>query len=167
MNIILERVIEIISAPILNPIMFWELIPLIITMIIMELYFGRYKNEDTGWASTVSNSLILFFVGSNLLHYLFLIEIFDINTLRSQLAIGVILLGLIFAIFDFFHILPKTIAFEISSVLPIHTIALISIVLVHTEIILDTTTMQASILIFTTILILFRILQFFETKITD
>ena len=161
-SIVINRAVEILQAPFLDPIIFWELGPLIITMFVMELYFGRYKYEELGWASTVSNAMVLIFIGSNLLHYLYLENILDFTTLRSQIPLYLMGMGLLLATIDFFHSIPKFIAFDISSVLPIHIIAFISIILVHMDIVLDEITLYASIFIFIIILIFMKIMQYFE-----
>ena len=128
--LVFQRILDILNAPFSKPIIFWELGPLILTMFIMELYFGRYKDEELGWGSTVSNALILVFIGSNLLHYLYLSGVLDFTLLRSQLPLYLIGAGLTLAILDFFHIWPAFIAFDISSVLPIHIVAFITIIFI-------------------------------------
>lgn len=161
LSLVFSRVFEILKAPFDEPLIFWELGPLIVTMFVMEIYFGKYKDEEYGWASTLSNALMLFFIGSNLLHYLYLTGTLDFTSLRSQIPLYVMSIGLLFAILDFYHIWPSLIAFDISSVLPIHIIAFISIILVHIDVILDEITLYASICLFILILIFMKTMQFF------
>lgn len=161
-NLIIQRLIELLTTPFQNPIMFWELGPLILTLFILELYFGRYKNERVGWASTVSNSLVLIFVGSNLLHYLYLENLFIFADLRSILPFFLIAAGLILFTLDFFHMLPQFIAYGISSVLPINLTAAIVIILVHTQIPLDKITFFAGLILFIILLLIIKIIQFLE-----
>lgn len=164
LSLVFSRILEILKAPFQEPLIFWELGPLIVTMFIMEIYFGRYKDEEYGWASTLSNALMLFFIGSNLLHYLYLTGSLDFNFLRSQIPLYVMGVALVFAILDFYHIWPALLAFDISSVLPIHIIAFISIIVVHMDVILDEVTLYASIGLFVMILIFMKIMQFFIPK---
>ena len=42
-ELFLERFVQLIRAPIDNPEMIWIALPLIITLIMIELYFGKYR----------------------------------------------------------------------------------------------------------------------------
>lgn len=166
-SLVIQRLIELLTVPFQKPIMFWELGPLILTLFILELYFGRYKKERVGWASTVSNSLVLIFVGSNLLHFLYLEELFLFTDLRSLLPFFLIATGLILFTLDFFHMLPQFIAYGISSVLPINLTAAIVIILVHTKIPLDEITVFAGLALFLILLIIIKLIQFLEPSGDD
>ncbi len=162
MNLILQRLWEVMSIPFTDFSMLWEVLPLVITIIIMEMYFGRYKKEQIGWNSALSNSLVLIYIGSNLLHYLFLTNEITYANGYTFIALVVILAGLLLALLDFYHILPKTLTFGISSVLPINFLAYLAIVFVHGHLILDLNTLFASLILFLILLLLVEIVHLIQ-----
>ena len=162
MNLILERIGQILSSPIKDPSMFWEIIPIIITIFIIELYFGKYKEEELGWNSALSNSLALIYVGTNLLHYLYLQNRIHFGSADTIVSLGVLLIGLVTAVLDFNHILPKRITFGISSVMPIYFLSFIAIIFVHEQLILDMITVWASGIMFLCLIVFITLIQSFE-----
>ncbi len=161
---IAERAKEIMLAPANDPIMLWELVPLVFTLIIIELYFGRYKQEKLGWNSAVSNSLVLIFVGSNLLHFLYLEGRLEFLDYKTFIPLVLMSFGILMATLDFFHLLPVHVAFGISSVLPVNFSAFIGIILVHTCIPFDIVTFYASIALFILLAVIFMVIHFCEKK---
>ena len=143
--------------------MLWEIIPILTTIFIIEMYFGRYSDEELGWNSAVANSLILIYVGVNLLHYLYLKQIFYFG---SYLIISIILviLGITLAILDYHHWLPKRISFGVSSVLPINFLAIFSIIFVHGELTLDLLTLYAAIILLIVLFSSVKIMHYVEKK---
>lgn len=128
---VFTRLWEIISGPFVDPIMWWEIGPLLITMVISELYFSRYRKEPLGWNSAVSNSLVLFFVGSNLLHFLYLEGLLDFRTARTWMVLVLLSLGVLLFVINYFHRWPARVAFGISSALIINTFAFATTIVVH------------------------------------
>lgn len=161
-GLILARTKKIFLAPLETPLMFWELAPLLITLLIVELYFGRYENEKLGWNSTVTNALVLCFVGSNLMHFLYLEDLVNFTEFRTIAPLVLIILGITLGILDFFHALPKQLAFGISSVLPINVLALVAIVVVHTGIKISYITIGSYFLILAIFALVFKIVQLIE-----
>lgn len=128
---------EIVSAPSQQTELLWTVLPLVAALLMMELYFGRYKTEELGWNTAVANGLLLVFVSLTLFRHLLLdreISLAIISDLKTFLAAAVLILGVWLFIVDFFHLLPKKIAFRISSSLPINFLAYIAVILVRTDI---------------------------------
>ncbi len=142
----IDRLQQIIFAPVQYPEMIWILTPMVVTLLLMTLYFGRYKREELGWNTAVGNSLVLFFVSLDLLQKVYP----EANPLRALLVFirtaatgfstellpgvvaGVILLYSLFLLSaDFHHWLPKKLAFFISSSLPINILAYFGIIFVY------------------------------------
>lgn len=143
----LERLKQIIVAPIEYPEMIWILTPMVVTLFLMTLYFGRYKREELGWNTAVGNSLVLLFVSLDLLQKAYP----EANPLRALLVFlrtlsdtglsadllpgvvaGMILLYSLFLLTaDFHHWLPKKLAFFVSSSLPINILAYFGIIFVY------------------------------------
>ncbi len=156
------RLGELLTAPFNEPVMMWEIAPLLLTLIISELYFGRYRDEQLGWNSSVSNSLILIFVGSNLLHFLFLEDLIDFSSARSIIPIVLIGLGILLFIMNYFHKWPWFLAFGISRSLIINILALVGIIVVHMDLALDVYTLLATIMFLIAAAIVFFVMHLLQ-----
>ncbi|MGB9707867.1 MAG: hypothetical protein ACPLXC_00870 [Candidatus Pacearchaeota archaeon] len=176
-SIIFERAVEILKQPALNKDMLWILLPSIVTLFLMELYFGRYKEEELGWNSAVSNALVLFFVGMNLASWLYshqlLIGFFSVEEtifmnalIKTLIAIFVLVESALLLFLNFFHLVKKKFAFGISSTLIINFIGVISIILVYSEVPLDALTFPAVLMTFIALVIFFRFIKLLEPTIT-
>jgi len=164
---VLVRAGELFSAPIDHPLMWWELGPLLVTLIVIELYFGRYKKEPVGWNSAVNNALVLVFVGSNLMHYLFLEEFLDFSSARSWIPLGLIAFGLLLVALDFFHALPASIAFGVSSVLLLNALALVGVLIVYTGAAMDSLTLMTAVVMVFFIVLLFKLIHLLQSSAAD
>lgn len=175
MELILERAIELIIQPIINKQMLWILLPLLVALFLIELYFGRYKEEELGWNSAVSNSIVLFFVGMNLCYFLYtqnmLVgltsvapEVLEVASKKTFIAFIIILESIFLIILNFFHLVSKRFAFGVSSALIMNYIGLISIILVYSDISLDLLIIPASLFLFIVMVLFFWVLQVLEPK---
>ena len=173
-KLILERAVEILNQPILNKDMLWILLPLLTALFLMELYFGRYK-EELGCNSAVSNSVVLFFVGINLCSFLYAKnmllgfttvapELVDMAIKKTFIAFIIILESISLIALNFFHVVSKRFAFGLSSALIMNYVGLISIILVYSNIALDLITFPAILFLFIIMVLFFWVLQFFVPK---
>jgi hypothetical protein len=146
---------DIINAPFKVPEMLWMLLPILVSLVMLEVYFGRYKEEELGWNTAVSNTLLLTFVAIDLFRHTYeptgatMIE--SLTTPNSKIIIAIMLFGfaILLLLLNFFHFLPKKIAYIISSVPIINMVALLGIIIVYSEnILLGWTTLLASVIIF-------------------
>ena len=128
-----DRIFTIVKSPITNPDMLWLLIPLIASLILLEFYFGRYKEEELGWNTAFGNSLALIFISVILAKHLYDHQLIY-NMEKTSVVAALLGLGIILALLDFYHALPKEFAFKLSAKLPIDFIAFAAIVLVFTSI---------------------------------
>ncbi|MFA5796774.1 MAG: hypothetical protein WC916_01900 [Candidatus Woesearchaeota archaeon] len=151
----LTRVWEIIQSPFQEREMLWMLIPLLATIIFMEFYFGRYKEEELGWNTAYGNTLILLFIGIDLFRRTYEplgLTIRDaITSGEPKIVIAITLFGfaLLLLLIDFFHFLPKKIAYIVSSPTYINLLALLGVIVVYSkDIPLDWTTLAACIVMF-------------------
>lgn len=164
---ILQRLVDILISPFKDPAMLWEVLPLVITLVIIVLYFGRYKNEQLGWNSSLTNSLVLVYVGSNLMYYLYLNESLSIFSEYTLVAMAVALVGLVLAFLNYHHILPKKVSFGVASVLPINFLAFLSIVFVHGHLKLDIASLIAVIILFAILFAIVKLVQSREEEAID
>lgn len=155
--LMLVRSKEILLAPFAGGEILWIVVPLIFTLLVMETYFGRYARDELGWNTAVGNALVLLFVAMDLFRTLvrqlpephtFRAVLLHLPEGRFILAACVGIGGCYLIATNFFRILPKEIAFEISSAYPINFIAYATIVLVYTEIPLDWYTLFGAVVLF-------------------
>lgn len=175
MKLIYERVLEIVQQPAANPEMLWMLIPMLVSLFLIELYFGRYSKEELGWNSAVSNALVLFFVGMNLASWLYSnemlvgftlvdITIFDVALKKTFITAIVIAESALLLFLNFFHLVTKRFSFGISSGLIINFVGAISIILVYSNVPLDIVAIPAVLLIFICLVLFFWIIRLIEPK---
>jgi hypothetical protein len=162
--LVLERTFEIIKSPVINTEMIWLLAPLIITLLAMEFYFGRYKDEELGWNSAYGNALVLVFVSASLAKHVYMNELY-FNLVKLSAVAVMIFMGLELMFIDFFHILPKKIAFNISSKVPINFLAFVAIILVYTELPIDNITLVAFIVLLILLLIFIGLIHALIPKV--
>lgn len=165
------RIADLFLAPAEHPEMLWTLAPMIIALVLMQLYFGRNKDEALGWNTAFGNSIALIFISASLLRQLFIMsaEADFITFIQSAIAFNemkilVILFlfayGLLLALISFFHWLPEGLAFFIMNGISINSTAYVVIVLVNSNNIpLDRHTLFAGVVIFVIVLVISIILR--------
>lgn len=160
--IVWQRILEIVNAPLTNKEMLFTLIPLITVLFVIELYFGRYKYEKLGWNTAVGNSLALFFVGMNLLDFLYTREMLFVMQEKTIVAFIVVVESVFLLIINFFHIAPKEFAFGITSPLILNFIGSASIIIVYSDIPIDQYTFVAFFALFIALILTIKFLQSLE-----
>jgi hypothetical protein len=129
-----HKFLELIAAPFIYPEMFWILTPVIITWIIIELYFARYIRENMEYHTALDNSLFLFFVSVDLVRRLVFDNILFDDWLRTIIVLILLGLAFVLAYLDFFHLIRKDIGFRFSSKFVISFISYVSIILIYSDI---------------------------------
>jgi len=161
------RLIEIVSAPFSFTQMFWILIPMILAMILMSLYFGRYKKEELGWNTAFGNSLILIFASVDMLRYQYIQGILFTFSAQNVLIIAIIIEAVLLTFLTFFHLLPKSWAFSVASGITVNVILLFAIILIYAKIPLDMTTAVAAMVLAIVVVGAVRIAQIMEPEAVD
>lgn len=166
-----DRFVALVAAPFRLHDMLWIVIPLLVTLLMMEFYFGRYRREELGWNTAVGNSLVLVFVSIDLLRRIYgtstlaAFDTFSLNVGKTVMAFVVGFGGLFIFYYDFFHLFPKSFAFKISSPLTINLVAYLSIVVIYTGMGLDLYTFAAAATLFLCLSGFFAIVQLVEPKV--
>ena len=147
------RFSELLQAPFSHPDMVWMTLPLLVSTLFLQVYFGRYKEEKIGWNTAMSNGLVLFFVGVDSVRFIMDAHGFaflhDSNLfLKFVLVVLVVVYGLLLALFDFFHKLPQKIAFVVSSPATVNILAYLNLAIIYSSVPVDFVTLLASALIF-------------------
>lgn len=154
----IESVVEeLVMAPVNHPELIPNLLPLILGALVIELYFGKYSQEDLGWNTSVGNSIIWVTTGVTLL---LTAEPTNLELYATLFLIGI---GSLVGYMNFFHKWSSTVAFIISSAGIVYSIAYIVVIVVKTDLPVNETVMQASIVFIVGVNILFKVLQAFET----
>ena len=131
-----DRFFELLYAPFQYPKMICILFPLLTTVLLLELYFGRYPREEKGYHYALENTVYLLFVAVDLVRYL-IVEQTVITSVKAFTIIAIIIYAVILSIFDFFHKIPRKIAYKTSSKSMIGFTAYIGIIVVYSDILLD------------------------------
>ena len=161
-QIITEEVIKrtefFFRVPLDNQEMLPTLLPLIAGGVIMELYFGKHKQESLGWNTSVGNAAIWMTTGLTLL-----ISETGLNQPELRATYALIGLGVVVAFMDFFHIWSASVAFIISSSAMVYTLAYALVVVIKSSMAVNQTTLKAAALFFILVNVGFKIIQSFET----
>lgn len=160
------RFLDIITAPIDNLNMLWIVAPLLITLFLVQTYFGRHKDEELGWNTAYGNTIVLIFISINLLHHVY--QTFSYEALRSFsgtpfyqsiLVLAVFFYAFVLLLIDFSHSLPKKLAFFLSSSITVNVVAFVSIVLVYSSVPFDRVTLVTAICIFVAVWLFFKLFK--------
>lgn len=143
------RYLDILTFPLDHPEFVPSLIPLFLGLFIMQLYFGRYRYEELGWNSAVSNAVLLITTGISLVLQLGL-QPFASGP-RSVVAYGIVVTGLIILLLNFYHIWPAEIAFNVSSAFTSYTLAYLAIAIAYKGLPLTDDTLTAAAAFFITL----------------
>lgn len=166
----IPRFVEFVAAPINHPEMLWMSIPLITVLVLMQFYFGVYKQEELGWNTAVGNSLVLIFIVIDLVRYMVTTYGFNYILLNPVFYPNLLLifiltiLGFWLLLMNFFHWLPKKVAFFIASPLPINILAYMALVITYANIKLDIITISVAILLFVMLFLFFFLMKLILPK---
>ncbi len=165
-DFIWPRILDIVTIPIHYKQALWLIVPLLISTFLMQLYFGRNKDEELGWNTAYGNSIALIYISINLLKILYdqygygFWHDLTPELTSKLLFIGIIIFqALLLAFLDLFHFLPKRFSFFISSLPSVFVVALITIVIVHSPIPIDHITLFAAFFLFLASIVFFRIFR--------
>ncbi|MBN1544237.1 hypothetical protein JW898_02120 [Candidatus Woesearchaeota archaeon] len=167
------RISELILAPLNSPEMLWTLAPMMIALVLMQIYFGRNKDKALGWNTAFGNSIALIFISVSLLRSVyissgdisikgFLHAAVAFNDLRIIIIVLLAMYSILLSMISFFHWLPERLAFFMMNSIPINVTAYVVIVLVNSDIPLDRHTLFAGVVIF---LVVYAVAMIFRSII--
>jgi hypothetical protein len=149
--------IELISAPIKNPVLLWQIGPLLALWLTLELYFGYYKHESLGWNTALGNGVSLFWVVIGTTQYVWTRGYSD-EYLFIFVFLGIMVLYASFIVFiTFKHFLSQRVAFFVASP-PIIYYSSIMVILITYEAVLLTGPMIIAMIILFIFFLLLKIL---------
>lgn len=172
--VVIERYVELLTVPFDYTQMLWVVLPLAATLLAMELYFGVYSSEELGWNTATGNSFLLVLISCDLFRQIFRGGAISLETVKGSptlfaIAGSLLFLGILMFILNFKHVLPRKLAFRISSILPVNLFAYLAVVLVYSNlphiagsaggIPIDSVTALACLLLFISFIVVFGILH--------
>lgn len=163
---VLSRIWLVMKSIFIHPEMLWMIIPVGISMILISYYFGKYKKEELGWNTAFGNSVVMLFACVDLFRYLYNANLLGFNT-YTMLVCVVLLEGFTLTLLDFLHAMPKSFAFALSSGMTVNTILIFLIIIVYGKIPMDYITALAVAVMALAIVLLLRVMQFFELPSED
>ncbi|MBW3013774.1 hypothetical protein KY335_00860 [Candidatus Woesearchaeota archaeon] len=168
-----NRVVDLVQAPWINPDMVWIVTPLLVTLLLMTFYFGKYKREELGWNTAVGNSLVLIFVSIDLMRYLYhsplppALDNYFTQPLKTTIAVIIFAEGIFLVFSNFLHWWPKKVAFFVSSPLPVNLTAYVAIAIVYTNVVFNWVTLVAAVILFFILLLIFTLLKTGESRLLE
>ncbi len=153
--------IQFIYAPVIFPKMLWILIPLLLSVLLTELYFKKYSRVGIGHHKSLENTIFLVFICFNLFSYVISMP----NTIRFYLVAYYTLFCLGIGVLDYLHKLSTDIRYKISTKFVIAYISYVTITLVYSNL-LENLTIVKVVSIVVSIVFLFLIFVFVKKMIS-
>lgn len=154
---VFDAYLQFLLFPLNNPGFLPTLMPLAIGLFVIEVYFARWHDEELGWNSAVSNSTLIITTALTLIYRLDITP--DPLGPRTAVAYGILVLGLIYLVLNFYHLWPARVAFNVSSSFMVYTLVYLAIVVVHLGIPLTEAAFGGAVLAFGTIYVFFKALK--------
>ncbi len=180
LSIFYNRFLELFFALSRDTDILWIVAPLLIATVIMFIYFQKHREEQFVWGSAVSNSLVSLFVSVSLLRYIYFLggsgNILNLseNLSRTIFSLVLFFMAFLLLIFNFGHILPKRVAYHLSSPLTINLVSYLAIIFVYSTMPFDIITFLVLLVFFVLMRLILYIFQFplvkffkYLTKIKD
>lgn len=156
---------EILITPWLHAETLWMILPLVLILVLIHLYFGRYRTEELGWNSAFSNSISLLWICVIILHSLHgeygFSGMLGGEGLANLVIVGVLVIWVaLMLVFNFFHVLPKKAAFTVSSSDFVYVLAYIIIAVVVGNIaVTNASAILAGILLFVVMVAVLQLMK--------
>jgi hypothetical protein len=128
---LLHTLVKFLYAPVLFPKMLWIVIPVILAILLMELYFWRYPRLNIDYHKSMENTIFLLFISFDLLRYVVMDGYH--NAVKVFLCLGFIVFNVIIALLDLYHKLPLSLFSRLSSKFVIAFFSYVVVVLVYSD----------------------------------
>ena len=166
LGVVLPRFVDMVFVPLQKRETLEILIPLFVTLFLVQMYFGRNKDESIGWNTAYANCIVLLFVTAHLGTYVYEqfglggLDVFGTTAFYKSslvLAMGVVALGLMFI--DYFHSINERLSFLLSSSIFLTVFSFVSVVLIYSDIAFDKNTLITSAVILLFVSLFFKIFR--------
>jgi hypothetical protein len=143
-----------------KPFLLWQIAPLIILWIILEVYFGRYHKEKLGWNTALGNGISMMWIVLSALQFAFSNQ--EKFKVSWSLFVSLFLIGgysiFIIAI-SFKHSFKSKWVYLFASPTPVYYFSIISLMIAHQVIILSLISIAAIGFMFLFMMIIFYIMR--------
>jgi len=116
---------EIMASPFKDISIWWYLIPILLLWIVLEVYFGKYKQEKLGWNTALGNGITLTWINIESMRYLFS-EHPEPFWLRFILVLLIMFYGLFVIYISFSHKFSSKATYAFAAPSPIYYLAAIT-----------------------------------------
>ena len=154
-TVVLPRIQDLVITAYHDEEILWAVVPVLINLFLIQIYFGRNKEEIIGFDTAYANSIVVIFVGAGLIKYMqetYALQAFLVpgtDAFVKAIFVGVVLvLAFILALITLFHAVSQKFAAFITNAVVISFITLISIVIVHSSVQLDRDTLASGMIFF-------------------
>lgn len=161
--VVLERYTTIMTFPAAQPDFIPSLLPIFLGLFVIEIYFGRYSYEELGWNSAVSNSVSIIATALTLILQLDLLGV--AFGPRTVVAYGILAVGVLIFLLNFYHVWPPEIAFNLSSAFVSSTLVYLAIAIVYTGLRPTGDTLAAGGLVFATLWVFFKVVKGMQREV--
>jgi len=150
---------EILSAPGKDPSIWWLLTPIILFWLVIEIYFGRHKNEKLGWNTALGNGLNIFWVVIISARALFDkdLGLYSLDKLIFVLVISFYSFFII--IMSFTHTIKENIFFLMASPTAVYFLSAVAVLWIHNLITISLWVLVALFILYFAVLILETIIK--------
>lgn len=128
---------QILSSFTKDPSIWWLLAPIILFWLVIEIYFGRYKNEKLGWNTALGNGLSMFWVVVISLKTLFDENLNLYSTEKLVFIIFIALYSTFIILISFTHKIKDNLFFLIASPTIVYFLSLIAILWINDLLVID------------------------------
>jgi hypothetical protein len=145
---------QLLFLPFTNNDLLLLVLPLVLSMVIMFVYFKKYKEEELGWNSAVANSLVPLFVSIYLFRGIYnftspsTVLNLSIYLSRTVLVLVLFLSTFVLLFVNFGHKLPRKVAYFISSPISINLFCYTIAVFVYSKVDIGVITIINLVLLF-------------------
>jgi hypothetical protein len=147
-----------IYTPLEQPELLPTVLPLVFGAVVIELYFGKYTQEELGWNTSVGNAVIWATTGITLLMTT------SMTQQERYAAYGLIAVGAFVGYMDFNHKWSDSVAFIVSSSGIVYTLAYIAVIMIKTSMPVNATTMKGAAIFLVGVNVVFKVIQSMETS---
>lgn len=168
LDVVVERLISLVQAPLNNETMLWTAIPLLIATLFITLYFGKYSKEELGWNTAFGNTMVFLFVSLDILRYIYYSDgtgsinnLFS-NAFYSSITLALVGVAFVLMIITYYHLLPKKVAFFLFSAPPVNVSVYVLMTIVYNQAPADAMTLTAAVILFVIIFAFLKGLQSIE-----
>lgn len=151
-----------------QPSLLWQIAPLIVLWVLLEIYFGRYNKEKLGWNTALGNGISMVWIVLSALQFTFSNQ----QSLRVTWPLFVSLFliagyALLIVVVSFKHSLKSKWVYLIASPSPVYYFSIISLMIAHQVILLHFVSIVAIFVIFIFLMLVFFVLRLLIPNKTD